>query len=42
MSRYNDLYCMMGKNGNGLLIGNQYLNMTGITAFSYGPNFLLV
>lgn len=33
---------MMGKNGNGLLIGNQFLNISGITAFSYGPNYLLV
>ena len=33
---------MMGKNGNGLIIGNNFLNISNITAFSYGPNYLIV
>jgi hypothetical protein len=33
---------MMGRNGNGLIIGNGFMNVSGITAFSYGPNFLII
>jgi len=33
---------MMGKNGNGLIIGNKYMDLSGISSFSYGPNFLLI
>lgn len=42
MSRYKDLYCMMGKGGNGLLVGDQMLEFRGITAFAYGPTHLLI
>jgi len=42
MSRYKDTYCMMGKGGNGLLVGDNLLNVRGITAFSYGPTHLLI
>ena len=42
MTRYNDVYCMMGKGGNGLIIGSGFMNVSGITAFSYGPNFLII
>lgn len=33
---------MMGKGGNGLIIGSGFMNVSGITAFSYGPNFLII
>jgi hypothetical protein len=42
MSRFKDLYCMMGKGGNGLLVGEHLLNLRGITAFAYGPTHLLI
>jgi|LakMenEpi03Aug12_release.lakeMendotaPanAssembly.Ray.scaffolds.fasta_scaffold3132636_1 hypothetical protein len=42
MSRFKDVYCMMGKGGNGLLIGDQLMEMRGITAFTYGPTHLII
>jgi hypothetical protein len=42
MNRFKDIYCMMGKGGNGLLIGDNYLDVRGITAYCYGPRFLIV
>jgi hypothetical protein len=33
---------MMGKGGNGLLVGDQMLEFRGITAFAYGPTHLLI
>ena len=42
MSRFKDKYCMMGKGGNGLLVGDQFLDMKGITSFAYGPNYLII
>ena len=33
---------MMGKGGNGLLIGDQLMEMRGITAFAYGPTHLII
>ena len=42
MSRFKDVYCMMGKGGNGLLIGDHLMEMRGITAFAYGPTHLIV
>lgn len=42
MARYKDKYCMMGKGGNGLLVGDQMLELKGITAFAYGPNYLAI
>ena len=42
MSRFKDVYCMMGKGGNGLLVGDSLLNVRGITAFCYGPTHLLI
>jgi len=42
MSRYKDIYCMMGRGGNGLLIGDQILEFKGISAFAYGPTHLLI
>ena len=42
MARHKDKYCMMGQRGNGLLIGEQVLELKGISAFAYGPNYLLV
>jgi hypothetical protein len=42
MNRFKDIYCMMGKGGNGLLIGDSYLDVRGITAYCYGPRYLIV
>lgn len=42
MSRYRDTYCMLGKDGNGLLIGDNLINNRGISAFAYGPNYLII
>jgi hypothetical protein len=42
MSRYKDTYCMMGKSGNGLLIGDYMMEVKGISAFAYGPNYLAI
>ena len=42
MSRFKDIYCMMGKGGHGLLVGDHLLNLKGITAFAYGPTHLLI
>lgn len=42
MSRFKDIYCMMGKGGNGLLVGDHLLDLKGITAFAYGPTHLLI
>ncbi len=33
---------MMGKGGNGLLIGDYMMEIRGITAFAYGPNYLVI
>ena len=33
---------MMGKGGNGLLIGDHLMQMRGITAFAYGPTHLII
>jgi hypothetical protein len=33
---------MMGKDGNGLLINDTFMNVRGATAYSYGPNFLII
>lgn len=42
MARYKDKYCMMGRGGNGLLVGDQMMEIKGITAFAYGPNYLII
>ena len=42
MTRFKDVYCMMGKGGNGLLVGDHLMDMKGITAFAYGPTHLIV
>jgi hypothetical protein len=42
MARYKDKYCMMGKGGNGLLVGDNMLELKAITAFAYGPNYLII
>jgi len=42
MTRYKDSYCIMGKGGNGLLVGDNMLEFKGITAFAYGPNYLII
>ena len=42
MARYKDKYCMMGRGGNGLLVGDSLLQLKGITAFAYGPGYLLI
>ena len=42
MTRFKDVYCMMGKGGNGLLVGDNLMDMKGITAFAYGPTHLIV
>lgn len=33
---------MMGRGGNGLLVGDTLLELKGITAFAYGPGYLLI
>lgn len=42
MSRFKDVYCMMGKGGNGLLIGDYMMEVRGIIAFAYGPTYLVI
>jgi hypothetical protein len=42
MSRYRDTYCMLGKGGNGLLIGDNMLNVKGVSAYAYGPSNLVI
>lgn len=42
MIRYRDNSCMMGKDGNGLLINDTFMNIRGATAFAYGPTFLII
>ena len=42
MSRYRDTYCMLGKGGNGLLIGDRMLDVRGVSAYAYGPNYLVI
>lgn len=42
MSRYKDTYCMVGKDGNGLLIGDRLKDIKGISAYAYGPNYLVI
>ncbi len=32
----------MGRGGNGLLVGDNLLELRGITAFAYGPTHLLI
>jgi len=41
IGRYNDKLCVMGK-GRGLMIGEKAIDASGITAFAYGPSYLLV
>ena len=33
---------MMGKNGNGLVIDDHFMDIRGATAFAYGPSFLII
>lgn len=33
---------MMGKNGNGLIIDEKFLDIRGATAFAYGPSYLII
>ena len=33
---------MMGKGGNGLLVGDHLMDLRGITAFAYGPTHLVI
>ena len=42
MVRYRDTTCLMGKGGHGLMVGDQLLDYKGITAYAYGPSFLMV
>jgi hypothetical protein len=42
MIRYRDVFCMMGKGGNGLLVDDRFLDVRGATAFDYGPTYLLI
>jgi hypothetical protein len=42
MIRFRDVFCMMGKGGNGLLVDDQFMDVRGATAFDYGPMYLLV
>jgi len=42
MIRYRDNTCMLGKDGNGLLINETFMDIRGATAFSYGPTFLII
>jgi len=41
IGRYNDKLCVMGK-GRGLLVGERWIEVPGITAFSYSPSYLVV
>lgn len=42
MIRLRDNTCMLGKDGNGLLINDTFMDIRGATAFSYGPTFLII
>jgi hypothetical protein len=42
MIRYKDNSCILAKDGNGLFVNNIFLNIHGATAFSYGPNYLII
>jgi len=42
MSKYKETYCLLGKGGNGLLVGDQLLDFKGITAFAYAPQYLVI
>ena len=42
MSRFGNSYCMIGKNGDGMIIDDQFLDIRGATAFAYRPNYLIV
>jgi len=42
MSKFKETYCLLGKGGNGLLIGDQTLEFKGITAFAYAPQYLII
>ena len=42
MIRFKNNFCMMGKNGNGLMVDDHCMDIRGATAFAYGPSFLIV
>lgn len=42
MCRFRNSYCMMGKDGNGLIIDDNFMNIREATAFAYGPNYLII
>lgn len=42
MSKFKETYCLLGKGGNGLLIGDQTLDFKGITAYAYAPQYLII
>jgi|JI10StandDraft_1071094.scaffolds.fasta_scaffold1411587_1 hypothetical protein len=42
MIKYRDNTCMLGSNGNGLLINDTYMDVRAATAFAYGPTHLII
>lgn len=42
MIKYRDNTCMLGINGNGLLINETFMDVKGVTAFAYGPTHLII
>ena len=33
---------MLGKAGRGLIVGTEFMDITNVAAYSYGPNYLLI
>ena len=33
---------MLGKAGRGLIVGTEFMNVTNVSAYCYGPNYLLI
>ena len=42
LSRYKDVYCVLGKGGRGMVIGDAFMDVKGVTAYCYGPNYLVI
>lgn len=42
LSRFKDIYCVLGKGGKGMVIGDTFLDVRGVCAYCYGPKHLII
>ena len=42
LSRHKDMYCVLGKGGKGMVVGDLYIDVRGVTAYCFGPNYFII